>query len=251
MYSLKLDNNNSEAHVYPEIWGRVPFVLCALLSLFLLLFPNSFIHSLNRYFLRNSYELGILIGSRDTGENRVDSFHLYHLVEKTDTEQVVTSTVNEGSGKQEGVRLSLNDWVEVSQVRWKLGKERRGGIWRGAASASEFMLNLFRKHTCDPVGVFGVYILLEYENKSGRCKSCGWNFVGIWSLKLLGHFWKFTVYPIGKSHWGFKQVNQRVLSFRRISIVASGCEGMKKRAELSWKALSFSVVAITARKRSI
>lgn len=32
MYSLKLDNNNSEAHVYPEIWGRVPFVLCALLS---------------------------------------------------------------------------------------------------------------------------------------------------------------------------------------------------------------------------
>ena len=34
-----------------------------------------------------------------------------------------------------------------------------------AALESEFMLNLFSKPMCDPVGDFGVCILLECENK--------------------------------------------------------------------------------------
>lgn len=51
--------------------------------------------------------------------------------------------------------------------------------FEGAASASEFMLNLFSKHMWDPFGDFGVCILLEYENKSKRYKSCGWDFIGI------------------------------------------------------------------------
>lgn len=37
--------------------------------------------------------------------------------------------------------------------------------FEGAASASEFILNLFSKHMWDPFGDFGVHILLEYENK--------------------------------------------------------------------------------------
>lgn len=47
--------------------------------LFLLLFPNSFIHSLNKYFLRNSYVLGILIGARDTEANRMDLFPVFTI----------------------------------------------------------------------------------------------------------------------------------------------------------------------------
>lgn len=43
----------------------------------------------------------------------------------------------------------------------------------GVASASEFMLNLFSKHMCDPFGDHGVCVSLKGANKSGRCSTWG------------------------------------------------------------------------------
>ena len=120
-------------------------------------------------------------------------------------------------------------------------REGGGGIWRGGGSFSKWIYaeNLFSKHMCDPFGEFGVYMSLECENNSGRCKTwargLGRDLI---PKALMCHFWEFGLYPVGKSHQGFKMVNQMLLSFRRISNVGNGCEEMEKRAGLSIEALS-------------
>lgn len=75
VHSLKLGSNNLRCSCLS--WTPSPSPTCALYSavpLLLLLFPNSFIHSLSSYFLRDSCVLGISIGAGDTGADRIDLF---------------------------------------------------------------------------------------------------------------------------------------------------------------------------------
>ena len=92
---------------------------------------------------------------------------------------------------------------------------------------------------CDPFGESGVYMSLECESSSGKCKTWARGLgKGLIPEALMCHFWEFGLYSVGKSHLGFKMVNQMLLSFRRISNVGNGCEEMEKGAGLPTEALS-------------
>lgn len=70
-----------------------------------------------------------------------------------------------------------------------------------ASLANEFMLNLCSKHMCDPFGEFGVYMSLECENKSGRCKTWAGGLSRVLIPEaLMCCFWEFGLCPVGKSH---------------------------------------------------
>ena len=87
--------------------------------------------------------------------------------------------------------------MEINQA--KRAEEAFEGV--EASLASEFMLNLFSKHMCDPFGEFGVYMSLECENKSGRCKTwAGGLGRGLIAEALVCRFGEFALYPVGKSH---------------------------------------------------
>lgn len=73
---------------------------------------------------------------------------------------------------------------------------------------------------------------------------------GVWSQKLLcailgsEHF-----YPVGKSHWGFKQINQMVLSSWKISSLKKWIWRNGKEDRTFIRSIISSVAAVTTRKR--
>lgn len=126
--------------------------------------------------------------------------------------------------------LSLNEWVEINQG--KRAEEGFEGV--GAASASEFSWICSTDVCVIPLGTL-VFVCHWSVRTSQEGARHGTGELGrdLIPEALMCYFWECALYPVGKSHWEFKQISQMVLYFRRISSVRNGCAGMEKRAGLS------------------